>query len=62
MTWETYTRKVTCKCGRVYEEKETKLPMRDKDNYVCSCGHELNSWNGGVMYSYKLVSKPEGET
>ena len=52
---------VTCKCGAVYLEKGTKLPVRDKDSFDCNlCGEELNRWNGGVTYSYKLLRQPDG--
>ena len=61
MTWEKYTSNQTCKCGRIYEVTQTNLPVRDKDEFTCSCGHQLRSWNGGVMYSYKLVSKPDAK-
>lgn len=50
---------VTCKCGAVYSEKKFKLIARDKDSAECGfCSATINSWSGGVMYSYTLISKP----
>lgn len=46
---------ITCKCGRVYEEKEVKLPARDGDSFSCVCGEVLREWNGGVCYIHRLV-------
>lgn len=48
---------VKCKCGRVYEETRTRLPVRDVDSWSCECGEVLREWNGGVCYSYRLIRK-----
>jgi|GEM_PF-1875566 len=54
-----YKGKITCsKCGAEYNLYETKLMMRDIDSEKCDiCGTTLKSWNGGVMYSAKLIEK-----
>lgn len=54
MTWETnkIVDKTCPKCGVVYEVTVTQLPLRDKDNFVCECGEELNSWNSTKSYDY----------
>lgn len=46
---------VKCKCGRVYEEKRMRLPVRDVDSWSCVCGEVLREWNGGVCFSYRLI-------
>ena len=51
----------TCKhCGRVWELSGVNVPMRDKDKIVCKCGETLFSWNGGVVFTAKLISDPNG--
>jgi len=51
---------VTCNCGAVYAEEKHKLIMRDKDRKDCGlCGATLNSWNGAVMFTYKLIQSPD---
>jgi hypothetical protein len=49
----------TCqRCGSTYELASFPLPARDKDQIDCEvCGEELISWNGGVMWSAKLVTR-----
>jgi hypothetical protein len=51
----------TCrKCGAVYEVRRIPLPLRDKDRIDCEfCGEELIGWNGGVMYTAKLIKTVE---
>lgn len=53
----TSTLEKTCGgCGSLYELTKTSLPMRDQDSIDCGiCGTELISWNGGCMYSEKLL-------
>lgn len=46
---------VRCKCGRVYEEKRMRLPVRDVDSWSCVCGEVLREWNGGVCFGYRLI-------
>lgn len=46
----------TCtKCGAVYEVREIKVPMRDKDSFDCECGEQLASWNGARIPLFTLV-------
>lgn len=55
------TEKVTCRCGAEYELTKYKLIMRDKDSKECGfCGETLIEWNGGVMYSARLIKAPDG--
>jgi hypothetical protein len=54
---------VTCDCGAKYELTKHKLISRDKDSKECGiCGATLIEWNGGVMYSARLLEKPEAPT
>ena len=52
------SREVCPKCGKVWQIRKMKLPMRDKDELYCDCGHVLMSWNGGVMYMADEVPEP----
>jgi hypothetical protein len=47
--------KNTCECGRVWLLAERKTPQRDKDEIICPCGKVLVSWNGGCVWTAKLV-------
>jgi hypothetical protein len=54
------SRKTCSKCGSIYEISEYKMMVRDSDEISCEvCGTELISWNGGVMYSKKLIQRAE---
>jgi hypothetical protein len=57
------TETVTCECGAKYELEKHKLISRDKDSLECSfCGATLIEWNGGVMYSKRLIEAPGGSS
>lgn len=57
MTTEKYECPV---CGSKYEITKHKIIMRDKDSIECDiCNHPIISWNGGVMYSSKLLERNE---
>lgn len=45
------------KCGRKWKVTATTLLMRDKDDLRCSCGEEIISWNGAVLYRAEEVKK-----
>lgn len=45
-----FDRAHTCTCGKRFDIYKIKMPMRDKDSEHCTCGAEIISWNGGVMY------------
>lgn len=46
------------RCGSLYELTKVKIPLRDKDFLECDiCGAKLISWNGGLMYTKKLIKK-----
>jgi len=46
------------KCGSVYELTKHKSPARDHDSIECQiCGETIKSWNGGLFYTSKLISK-----
>ncbi len=56
------TETVICKCGAKYELTKHKLMSRDKDSKDCGlCGETLIEWNGGVMYSARLLEAPDGK-
>jgi len=47
------------KCGAKYKIIEQDYPMRDKDIIQCDfCQNIIHRWNGGVICSSELVSKP----
>jgi transposase-like protein len=49
---------VTCpQCGALYERTEVKLIVRDRDDFQCSCGKTLESWNQSRIPQYRLVKK-----
>jgi hypothetical protein len=51
-----------CDCGKFWELKKLKSPVRDKDDIHCTCGRTIIEWNGGVMYiAYPLKDVTESE-
>lgn len=49
-----------CACGALYKVKKFKTIARDKDSYKCNeCGRTLMEWNGGAMYIFTKIEKPE---
>jgi hypothetical protein len=45
----------TCECGRVWLLAKRKVPQRDKDDLSCNCGKTLVRWNGGCVWTAKLI-------
>ena len=43
------------KCGATYSVKYESLPLKDKDNFTCTCGEILRSWKETGMYIYDLI-------
>ncbi|MFT6509870.1 MAG: hypothetical protein ACJAVO_002009 [Parvibaculaceae bacterium] len=50
---------VTCKCGAVFIEKRVVLSVRKNGVSKCSCGEELQRWNGKIMYSHMRLPAPK---
>lgn len=45
-------------CGAKYELHEFPITVRDKDSVCCQvCFTDLFSWNGGSMFTLKMVGK-----
>jgi hypothetical protein len=52
--------KNTCQCGRVWFLTQRKRGQRDKDDLSCTCGRTLVSWNGGCVWTAKLIKDVDG--
>jgi len=51
-------KKICGGCGAEYELTEHKSMFRDKDSIECDiCGAKLFSWNGGCIWSKKLIKE-----
>lgn len=47
----------TCsKCGQEYSVKYESLPLKDADEFICSCGEVLRSWRETGMYVYSTIN------
>ncbi len=57
-TWdETELGDETCsQCGAEYSVTYKSLPLKDKDEFICSCGNVMRSWKETGMYMYTLIS------
>lgn len=44
-----------CACGRVWLLTQRKRAQRDKDDISCTCGRILVRWNGGCVWTVKLL-------
>ena len=43
-------------CKSRYRVTKMKVPFRDQDSIDCEvCGTNLQRWNGGVVYRWKLI-------
>jgi hypothetical protein len=40
------------KCGTIYRVQYKGLPVKDRDSFVCKCGHVIRSWNETGTYLY----------
>lgn len=41
----------------MYKVSTQKFPMRDTDQFYCSCGHLVRAWKGTTSYSYELIEQ-----
>jgi hypothetical protein len=48
---------VECECGKTWELNRVKLGMRDDDSLHCSCGQVLIHWNGGYVWTGKVIAE-----
>jgi len=46
-------------CYAVYSVTYMSLPLKDNDDFRCSCGQQIRSWNETGMYMYTLISEGE---
>lgn len=48
----------TCpKCGKKYSVKYESLPLKDDDQFSCSCGRVMRSWRETGMYMYTPIGE-----
>jgi predicted Zn finger-like uncharacterized protein len=61
-TWKaSEARETACpQCQSRYEVTVTRLPVRDRDSYLCDiCNHEMATWHSTDVPSYRLIeAKP----
>jgi hypothetical protein len=57
-TWDvTVLKNETCpNCQMVYSVKYISLPLKDVDQFTCSCGQVLRSWRETGMYTYISIT------
>lgn len=46
-------------CGAVYSVRYKELPLKDDDEFHCSCGELIRSWKECGMYMYTLIEGGE---
>lgn len=52
--------KVICdNCGQLYKRTLHHYPMRDSDNFRCSCGEVIESWNSTSAPAFEIVDTPK---
>jgi len=42
-------------CLAVYERRKEKRAEKDRNSFVCVCGHVLARWNGFVVPSFTKI-------
>jgi hypothetical protein len=42
-------------CGTMYQRTETQLPVRDRNDFRCSCGEVLEFWNSSRVPVFRLA-------
>jgi hypothetical protein len=52
---------VTCTCGAIYERREVKAMVRDKDSFECYvCNRRIEEWSASRFPVFKLVKRRDG--
>lgn len=56
-----YEQTIFCKnCSKAWDLYKRKEFSRDTDSINCTCGQEIFSWSGGVVYLAKPSEKKAG--
>jgi hypothetical protein len=58
-TWDEneLSNEICPNCGMEYSVVFKKLPLRDDDRFVCTCGHVMRKWKETGMYMYQAISE-----
>jgi hypothetical protein len=46
---------VQCTCGAIWERTEVESMARDRDDFQCTCGRTLETWNRSRIPQFRLL-------
>jgi hypothetical protein len=46
---------VQCICGAIWERTEVQATTRDSDDFQCTCGRTLETWNRSRIPQFRLL-------
>ena len=44
-----------CTCGAIWERTEVQTEARDSDDFQCTCGRTLETWNRSRVPQFRLL-------
>jgi hypothetical protein len=46
---------IKCTCGAIWERTEVQTAARDRDDFQCTCGRTLETWNRSRVPQFRLL-------
>jgi hypothetical protein len=46
---------IKCTCGAIWERTEVQTDARDRDDFQCTCGRTLETWNRSRVPQFRLL-------
>jgi hypothetical protein len=46
---------IKCTCGAIWERTEVQTEARDRDDFQCTCGRTLETWNRSRVPQFLLL-------
>jgi hypothetical protein len=46
---------IKCTCGAIWERIEVQTEARDSDDFQCTCGRTLETWNRSRVPQFRLL-------
>jgi hypothetical protein len=50
---------IKCTCGAIWERTEVETMARDRDDFQCTCGRTLETWNRSRVPQFRLLKAPD---
>jgi hypothetical protein len=50
---------IKCTCGAIWERTEVETAVRERDDFQCTCGRTLETWNRSRVPQFRRLRAPD---